>query len=221
MDTQTDSKENQPNSATASISPAPVTPVVPVTPAPVAPTVAPEKHSSMSITQEQPVDPMDIKPENSVLNKTVSGGVDLDAEIANASKNASIPPESVNQPDSANFANNLNNEITKPKMNYSMIAVIAGVLVLVITVAAYYFLVFSKQKTENIPVAAVETPPVVKETPVVEAPPQESVNTDIVTDPVIDQLNSVGNSDNTTDIQNELDSLDFDGIDTSLQLSDF
>ena len=164
---------------------------------------------------EVPVDPMDIKPENSVLNKTVSEGVDFAAETANASKQASMS-------NSTNFADTLNNEIVKPKMNYSLIAVIAGVLVLVITAFAYYFLVFSKQSTA--PPATVETQPAVVEEipveqpPIVETPAAES---DIGSDQVISQLNSVGNSGNTTQMQEELDSLDFDGIDTPLQLSDF
>ncbi|PIR42291.1 hypothetical protein CO058_01805 [candidate division WWE3 bacterium CG_4_9_14_0_2_um_filter_35_11] len=220
MDIQTDNKENKSNNnATASISPAPIAPV-PMTLTPEVVTVAPASTKQDFTQEEQPVDPMDIKPENSVLNKTVSGGVDLDAEMANASKKAPVSNQA-NPADSSNFANNLNNEIVKPKMNYSLIAIIAGILVLSATALAYYFLVFSKQKTENIPVATVETPAVVQETPVVEAPPQESVVTDIGADTVIDQINSIGNSDSTTQIQNELDSLDFDGIDTSLQLSDF
>lgn len=171
----------------------------------------------VAFAPQEPVDPMDIKPENSVLNKTVSGGVDLVAETANAAKQAPIS-------NSTNFADTLNNEIVKPKMNYSLIAVIAGVLVLVITAVSYYFLIFTKQNTT--PTANVETQPAsLEEAPVVLEPPisetPAAAESSIGTDQMMNQLNTVGNSDSTTQMQQELDSLDFEGIDTSLQLSDF
>ena len=205
MDTTTNQNQNQASSisegvAVNQISPTPVAPVMPPKPA--------HAQTSAAYVPQEPVDPMDIKPENSVINKTVSGGVDFAAETANA----------------ANFADTLNNEIVKPKMNYSLIAVIAGVVVLIGTAAAYYFLVISKQNETPAPTATVETQPaVVEETPVTTPPVTEtpSTETSIVTDQVINQLNNVGNSDNTTQMQQELDSLDFEGIDTSLQLSDF
>ncbi len=200
MDTTTNQNQNQASSisegvAVNQISPTPVAPVMP----------------------QEPVDPMDIKPENSVINKTVSGGVDIAAETANAAKQAPMS-------NSTNFADTLNNEIVKPKMNYSLIAIIAGVVVLIGTAAAYYFLVFSKQNENPAPTATVETQPaVVEENPVTTTPVTEtpSAETSIGSDQVIDQINTVGNSDNTTQMQQELDSLDFEGIDTSLQLSDF
>lgn len=208
MDTTTNQNQNQTNSIAEGLA------VNQISTEPVMPK---QVQTHEAFVSQELVDPMDIKPENSVINKTVSGGVDIAAETANAAKQAPIS-------NSTNFADTLNNEIVKPKMNYSLIAVIAGVLVLIITATAYYFLVFSRQNEKPAPTATVETQPtVIEENPVTTPPVSEtpSSETSIGSDQVINQLNTVGNSDNTTQMQQELDSIDFEGIDTSLQLSDF
>lgn len=214
-------EETKPVEATGTISSAPASqPQVP--PQQTQPQQQVAQNNQMGqYVQEEPVDPMDIKPENSVLNKTVSGGVDLEAEMANAAKQAQQPKPQ--QPiDPTMVANSLNNEIVKPKMNYSLIAVIAGIIVLGVTAAAYYFLVMMPSMVSDTPEITAETNSVVEETPVVETPvSNQNVNTEITQDEVINEVNSFGNSDSTTQIQEELDSLDFEGIDTSLQLSDF
>lgn len=168
---------------------------------------------------EGPVDPMDIKPENSVLNKTVSDGIDMEnikSEIANAN---SIQE---NNPSFSQIDGQLNNEIVKPKMNYSLIAIVAGIFILAGTALAYYFLIYKDQATNTAQETNSEVNSVVKEAE--NEKPQEAnqnVNTDIKEDDVISDLNSLGNSDNTSQLENELNSIDFEGIDTSLQLTDF
>lgn len=168
-----------------------------------------ETQTPAPVDPVDPVDPMDIKPENSVLNKTVSKGVDLKDSMASA--------------DEIQNYGSLNNEIVKRKMNYSLIAIIAGVLVLGITAVTYYFLVISKQSSSQTTGTMSETPVAVEETAPEETQPtsNQNVNTDIGADQVINDLNGVGNSGSTTQIQTELDAIDFEGIDTTLQLSDF
>ncbi|MDA1061132.1 MAG: hypothetical protein O3B47_05065, partial [bacterium] len=123
-------------------------------------------------------------------------------------------------PTAENFSDSLNNEVVKKKPSYPLIAVIGGALILAITAAAYYFLIFTKQS------APVEEAPAVVEIPteaveITQPPAVTEETTDISTDPIINEIEALGNSDSTTQIEEELDSIDFDGIDTGLQLSGF
>ena len=168
------------------------------------------------------VPPQDSTPRvESISNTTISGEINPNLTNSNVKEQQKVEQAPIQSNMPAENLDNLNNEITNPKkLNYPLIAIIAGVLLLLITGAFYYFMIYSKNNTANV---SEEMPaPIVDEMPVVdEAPVVIEDTSPIAEDPVIQNLNSIGTTEEIDEIEQDLNSIDFEGIDTNLQLSDF